>query len=348
MKADKKYTVDFPTKTKLISKEEIQKVLNMPLCIDLVDKTYKAHGNNQVIMPPKITLDTGEFGDWPYYEGGYNAMPAYIGEEIDMSGMKWVWGFNDNYKRGLPLIGANILLNEAACGEPLAIMDGTYITAMRTAASSGVAAKYLARKDSSIIAIIGAGMQGRMNCRSVFSVFGNQIEEIRVQDLFTEVAEKCAEDMSRELGIKVKAAKTCEEACKDADIIITVTIADEPLVKKAWLKKGCTVLTLGSYQELEDSIVLECDKLVVDSWAQNTHRGEFVKLYEAGKVKEEDVHAEMPEIAVGRKPGRTNDDEMICASIIGIGSTDVYTAAYIYKEYFAARNDIPTFVFRQE
>lgn len=329
---------------KLISKDDVKNVLDMKKSIEIVEKVYAAHANNHINMPAKITLDTGEGNDWPPYGGSYNAMPAYIGEELDISGIKWVWGFNDNAKKGIPYIGGVIILNEARTGEVLAIMDGSYITDIRTGASAGVASKYLVKNDAKTAGIIGAGVQGRMNARAIAQSC-KSLEEIKVSDIRWESAVKCAEELNAELAVKVTPVKSNEECCVGSDLIITVTIADEPLVMYEWLKPGATVLSLGSFQELDENIPLKCDKLVVDSWAQNSHRGELVKLVHEGKITEENIHAEMPEIVVGRKTGRTNDEEIICASIIGMGSTDIGTAGYLYKEYFADM-DLPTFAFR--
>ncbi len=329
---------------KMISKEQVQNVLTMKKSIELVEKVYDAHGRDQILMPAKITLDTGEGNDWPPYGGSYNAMPAYIGGDVDISGIKWVWGFNDNRAKGIPYIGGVIILNEARTGEVLAIMDGSYITDIRTGASAGVAARYLARKDAKVLAIIGAGVQGKMNARAVCEEL--PIEEIRVADIRPEACGAYAEEMGPELQVKVTPCATNEEACKGADVIITVTIADEPLVMWDWLKPGCTVLSLGSFQELDEEIPLKSDKLVVDNWAQNAHRGELVKLVHAGRLTEEQVHAEMPEIVVGEKPGREKDEEIICACIIGMGSTDIGTAGVLYKEFFSGDEKLPEFAFR--
>lgn len=331
---------------KMIARDDIVKVLTMKRSIEIVEKVYEAHGHNQVVMPAKITLDTGEGDNFDIapFGGSYNAMPAYIGDDVKISGVKWVWGFNDNRKKGIPYIGGVIILNEAETGEVLAIMDGSYITDVRTGASAGVASKYLARKDSKILAMIGAGVQGRMNARAVCEVM--PIEEIRVMDIRPEACVKYAEEMSRELGVRVIPCTSNEEACKGADIIVTVTIADEPLVRKEWCKSGSTVLSLGSFQELDEQIPLTCDKLVVDSWAQNAHRGELLKLVHAGLITEENVHAEMPDIVTGKKCGRENEEEIICACIIGMGSTDIGTAGILYQEFFANDTAKTEFAFR--
>ena len=329
---------------KLISKSDVQNVLSMKKAIEIVEKVYQAHGRAQVNMTDKITLDTGESNDWPPYGGSYNAMPAYVGGDVDISGIKWVWGFNDNAKKGIPYIGGVIILNEPRTGEILAIMDGSFITDIRTGASAGVAAKYLLKNNAKTAGIIGAGVQGRMNARAIAENCP-EIEEIKVSDIRWEAALKCAEELNKELRLKVTPVKTNEECCRDSDLIITVTIADEPLVMREWLKAGCTVLSLGSFQELDENIPLTCDKLVVDSWEQNSHRGELLKLVHEGKITRENIHAEMPEIVLQKKAGRENDEEIICACIIGMGSTDIGTAGILYNDVFKDM-DLPAFAFR--
>ena len=168
----------------LVSQQEIIKKLDIKKTIDIVENVYRAHGNKQVLMPSKITLDLGESNDWPPYGGSYNAMPAYLGGEFDISGMKWVWGFNDNPKKGLPYIGGTILVNDPRTGEQLAIMDGSYITDIRTGAATGIAAKFLARKDSKVVGIIGAGVQGRMNLRAVKKV-------LNMKKLYCSIRKSC-------------------------------------------------------------------------------------------------------------------------------------------------------------
>lgn len=318
---------------KLISQQEIKERLTMKKALEFVEKVYESHGNGQVVMPSKITLDLGESTDWPPYGGSYNAMPAYLGEGFDMSGIKWVWGFKDNYKKGIPYISAVIILNDPRTGEVLSIMDGGYITDIRTGASSGVTAKYLLSRNAKNLGIIGAGIQGRMNLRAMNEVMN--IENVFIADIRKESAIKFAEEMSKELGLKIIVADNNEKACVDSDVIITVTTANEPLVKKEWLKKGCTVLSLGSFQELDENIPLYADKLFVDSWEQNSHRGELLSLVLDGKITKDNVYAEIPDVIVGRKSGRENDDEIICACIIGMGSTDIGVASELYKNEFA-------------
>lgn len=315
--------------TRLITQEQVKSLLDMPSAIRVAEEVYRSHGEDRVVMPPKITLDLGEGRPWPPYKGYMNAMPAYL-EGADIAGIKWAGGFLENYKIGLPFITAMILLINPKNGIFVAIMDGAHITALRTGAASAVCAKYLARKDSSVLGIIGAGVQGRMHLRALHHIF--KLKEVRVIDIKEGAAENYSQEMKAETGLNVSPKKSYREVVEGADIICTVTTADEPMIRKEWLKKGSLVISAGSYQELEPEVVLSADKIVVDSWAQTSHRGELARLVEAGKLGEKNIHAEIGEILAGKKKGREREDENILAIPIGLGSLDIGCAFEVYQK----------------
>ena len=315
--------------TLLITQEQVKSLLDMPTVLNMVEQVYRSHGEGKVIMPTKITLDLGEGRPWPPYKGFMNAMPAYLGD-VDIAGIKWAGGFQDNEKIGLPYISAMILLINPKNGVFIAAMDGAYITAIRTGAASAICAKVLAPKNASILGIIGAGIQGRMHLRAFQQIF--KLQEVRVFDIKKGAAEKYREEMTAELGLNILPKKSYQEVVEGADMICTVTIGDEPMVKKEWLKKGNLVISAGSYQELEPEVVLSADKIVVDHWGQASHRGELAKLVESGKIGEKDIYAEIGEILAGKKKGRERDDENILAIPIGLGSVDIGCAFEVYRK----------------
>jgi len=139
-------------KTLLLSREDIQGCLDMPACLEIVEQVFKAHGEARVVMPPKLSLNLKGAGGW------VNAMPAYVGP-FNAAGLKWVGGWGGNIERGLPFIMGTILLIEPQTGLLLSVMEGGFITNLRTGAATGIAAKYLAKKDSAIVGLIGAGAQ---------------------------------------------------------------------------------------------------------------------------------------------------------------------------------------------
>jgi alanine dehydrogenase len=315
--------------TLLITQEQVKSLLDMPSAIRIVEEVYRSHGRAKVLMPPKITLDLGEGRPWPPYKGYMNAMPAYLGD-ADIAGIKWAGGFQENWKTGLPFITAMILLINPKNGVFVAIMDGAHITALRTGAASAVCAKYLARKDSSVLGIIGAGVQGRTHLRALHHLF--KLKEVRVIDIKEGAGEAYARQMKAETGLNISPKKSYREVVEGADIICTLTTADEPMVRKDWLKKGSLVISAGSYQELDSKVVLSADKIVVDSWAQTSHRGELARLVEAGRLAEKNIHAEIGEVLAGRKKGRERDDEDILAIPIGLGSLDIGCAFEVYQK----------------
>ena len=173
----------------------------MPTVLRIVERVYRSHGEGKVIMPTKITLDLGEGRPWPPYKGFMNAMPAYLGD-VDIAGIKWAGGFKDNYKVGLPYLSGMILLINPQNGAFIAVMDGTYITAVRTGAASAVCAKALARKDASVLGIIGAGVQGRMHLRAFQQVF--QLKEVRIFDIKEKAVESYREEMTTETWLEYR------------------------------------------------------------------------------------------------------------------------------------------------
>ena len=315
--------------TLLITQEQVKSLLDMPTALKIVEQVYRSHGEGKVVMPTKITLDLGEVRPWPPYKGFMNAMPAYLGD-VDIAGIKWAGGFQDNYKIGFPYISAMILLINPKNGAFIAAMDGAYITAIRTGAASAICAKVLARKDASVLGIIGAGVQGRMHLRAFQQVF--KLKEVCVFDIKEDAADKYREEMTAELGLNILPKRSYQEVVEGADVICTVTIGDEPMVKKEWLKKGSLVISAGSYQELDPDVALSADKIVVDHWGQASHRGELAKLVEAGKIGEKNIHAEIGEILSGKKKGREREDENILAVPIGLGSVDIGCAVEVYRK----------------
>lgn len=323
---------------KLISEATIKEHLTMKRTIEICEKLYAAYGQGKVIMPPKLGMPLGAHGQWPGQDANLTALPCFIQYAADdeILGMKWIWAFYNNKRDyGIPWIGAFIILNHPRCGKALAIFEGAYITDMRTgAATAAVAKKLMNSNPQKTISIFGAGMQGRMHARAMKEV--TEIKELKIYDAFPAAAEKFAEDMRKELGLNISVASTREDACIDSDIIITCSVANEPLVDKCWLKAGCTVISVGSYLELADNVVLEADKLYVDSWAQlcKPGKGDIGPRVEAGTLTYEMLTGEVPDLMAGNVYGRENDDEIICSCSIGMGLLDVGVAGELYKNDF--------------
>jgi len=289
--------------------------------VSIVEDVFREHGEKSAIMPPKINLKIGDT------RNSANAMPAYLGG-ISAYGIKWAAGFFDNPRRNLPSVVAQFILNDPFTGAPLAIMGASTITAMRTGAAAAVGAKYLARKDSSVIAIVGTGIVGRMSLEALGILFN--VEEVRVSDVSHHAMENLVSEMGSRSNMQIRICNSVKQAVEDADIIVTATTADEPLVAAGWVKRGIYIASLGTYPELETQLVTQADKIVVDSLPQNQHRGELASLFRSGKLQS--VHAELGDITIGKKAGRTNRQEQIIACLIGMGSEDLGVAAKVFEK----------------
>jgi ornithine cyclodeaminase/alanine dehydrogenase-like protein (mu-crystallin family) len=213
-------------------------------------------------------------------------------------------------------------------------MDGTLLSAMRTGAiGGGVGAKYLARKDSEVAAIIGMGVQARTQALALKTVLP-KLKEIRGYDVWKDRGRLVAKDIEKMTGITTKFVDTPKEAVEGADVIDTVTVADEPIVKDAWVKKGNLFIHMGSYIEEEYDVVLHANKIIADDWEIVKHRKTPVlaRMYDEGKIKDSDIYANLDEIVAGKKKGRETDDERIFFSPIGMAHEDVAVASLVYEQ----------------
>lgn len=313
-----------------LSQEDVRATgIEMPGVIRIIEEVLALHDEGKVNLPSKVILDLGE-----RERGRINAMPAHIEGEIEICGIKWIAGFPLNpTKFGIPRAHALIILNDSQTGVPLAIMDGTYISAMRTGAVTGVGAKYLANPASEVVGIIGCGVQARTQMMAIKAVIPS-VKFVKAYDIREEASRSFAKWVFQEMDIQAAAVESAKEAVGGSDIVITVTVADEPIVKDTWLKKGSFFAHIGSYQEEEEEVVFHSDKIVVDLWHEVLHRGTplLAKLYKAGRIDEKKIYANIGEIIRGKKPGRTSQQERIFFSPLGLGSEDVAVASLVYKE----------------
>ncbi|MEM2782493.1 MAG: hypothetical protein QXQ55_01735, partial [Candidatus Hadarchaeales archaeon] len=266
------------------------------------------------------------------YEGDFRVMPAYleVGEE---AGVKVVNVHPGNPKRGLPTIMATILLIDPSTGVPLAIMGGTLITALRTGAAGGVAARYLARKDSRVVGMVGAGVQARAQLRALKEVL--EVEKVKVVSAHPSEARKYAEEVRKEHGIEVEEVKGVEEAVRDSDIVVTTTPSRVPLVRSEWISDGTHLNAIGAdapgKQEMEPELLRRA-KVVVDDLEQALHSGEVNVPFSKGLFRKEDIYGELGEIVVGKKLGRTSPEEITLFDSTGLAIQDVAVAWLVYRK----------------
>lgn len=314
---------------KLLTYDQITNLVNMQDAVNSVEKTFEGFGKGEVLNPTKVTLDLGESGGWPPYDGFFNAMPAYIGYQ-DNAGIKWVGGLLGHRKKaGLPFICGMIMLADPKLGVFRAVMDGKYITNIRTGAQTAISLKYLFKDRKSIrIGLYGAGVQGHTQTEAISKVF--DIEELRVYDVYRPSAEKFAEDMKDVVKGKIIICDTVEEAT-NADALITVTQAHEPFLTAEMIKPGTVVFPMGSYKEVTDDLILSCDEIVVDHVGQALHRGALKELVKQGKLSEEDVSVTIGELVNGTKEVVDIASKKILCIPIGMGALDVALGYVAYE-----------------
>jgi len=310
-----------------LSEEDVKKCLTMKEVVEAVEEGIKLLGQGKAIQPPKIYLELDQYG------GFIKPMIAFVDKPLHISATKNFTFFPENRKHGLPTVLATIILNDPQTGVPLSIMDGTWITGVRTAATTAIAAKYLAKPDSKVVGIFGAGLQGMTHLMAFREIF--KLKTVRVADISREYREQFVKEMGKQFDLEIIPVESNEKAVRGADIVVTCTTADEALVKKEWFEPGMFVAKTGSYQEIDFGMLRTADKLVVDWWDYVSRRvAEFIKT----DVKRDAVYSELAEVVAGKKKGRENNREKILFISIGMGVEDAAVAFLVYK--YARKNGL--------
>jgi alanine dehydrogenase len=320
---------DIGLETILLSDKEIKDLISMRDVMDAVELAFREKGFGRVQMPPKMYLTFGK------YNGDLRVMPSYI-ERMDISAVKVVNVHpNNREKYGLPTVMAVIILVDPKNGFPIAIMGGKTITDMRTGAAGGVAARYLARKDSRVVGFVGAGDQARTQLAALLEVFGS-FDEVRVWSRSEEARMRFKDEMTMKYGhlCKIIAVQSIKEAVNGADIIVTATPSRMPLVMDEWVQAGTHFNCIGADapgKEEVDPLILKRAKIVVDDWEQASHSGEINVPLSKGLLSRGDIWAEIGEIVAGIKPGRTSNDEITVFVSTGLAIQDAVTANLVYQ-----------------
>ncbi|RME79035.1 MAG: ornithine cyclodeaminase family protein [Chloroflexi bacterium] len=297
-----------------------------------VEQALTMTGRGDVIQPAKTVL---EFPDPESGQRRYLAvsMPAHLGEPVHRTGIKWAAESLDNVQRGdLPYGIDLIILHDLQRACPVAIMDGTIITAVRTGAAAGVAARHLARPDSRTAAFIGAGVIGRTALEAIALALPG-LQELRLFDLNRAKAEALAAEFAGRWPVNV--VQSVEAAVTGADVIATMTTTRTPFIQAGWLKPGCFVAAIGK-NEFEAQALLDADRLVVDNWEQFKHypAAMLTRLYQEGKIADRDI-TNLPDILVGRVPGRQSPEERIHFLSFGLACEDLIIAERVYRQAVA-------------
>jgi ornithine cyclodeaminase/alanine dehydrogenase-like protein (mu-crystallin family) len=305
-------------------------VLYMRRAIDVVGNAHAQLLEGQVRQPHKVVLRDGETAECEE-RGRFNALCASIGVSPRATGMKWIGSFPANRDKGLPRASALIILNCPITGVPLALMDGTLISAMRTGAITGLGARYLAPERTHKIGIIGTGVQSRTQILGLFTELPG-VEEIALVGRQFSRAEVVAEECRERWKAPVRAVRTIQEALTDADVALTVTTAHEPVMLARHVKPGALTVQLAGH-ECEFAIIQQCNKVVTDDWEAVKYRGIMTPavMHQQGLLRDEDIYATLGELILGRKMGRESDQERVHFSHMGMGVEDVALAWAVYE-----------------
>ena len=326
-------------KTLLIPASQVASLLTVEGCLRVVEASFRSYALKQALLPPKLYLTLpGGIGD-------FRAMPAFL-SSASACGLKWVNVHPGNRRRGLPTVMALIVLNDPATGFPLAILDGTLITQMRTGAAGAVAAGYLARKDSSVLGLIGCGAQAETQLSFLRERF--TLKQVLVWGPTASDRNHFLRRMKRLTGI-LRPCASIEEVVRSSDIVTTVTPSRSPLIRAQWVKPGTHLNAIGAdakgKQELDPQI-LKHSRVVVDDITQACHSGELNVPFSKGQITLRDIDATLGEVVAGKKEGRRSSKEITVFDSTGLAIQDVAVASWIYRKALAKKDRTRAFSFR--
>lgn len=303
-----------------LSRADVDAVaLDMNTILKLLEEAFREKGQGKVEMPPKPGIHTMP-------DAFIHAMPAYI-PSLHSAGIKWVSGYPENFKRGLPYITGLLILNNAETGIPYAVMDCTWITAYRTGAATGLAAKYLARPESSVVAILACGVQGRTNLEALACLF--PIQRAYAYDILPEAQAKFIQEMKAKFKFEIVPAKNPKQAVQESDLVVTSgPILHHPsaTIDKDWLKPGGFGSAVDFDSYWRGAAIAQMDRISTDDHAQ------FQYYRSVGYFQETpDPYADLGELVAGLKPGRGSEQERTLAINLGLAMDDMAIAPEIYR-----------------
>ncbi len=309
-----------PAQLLYLSRHDVETVnLSMQTVIDLLEQAFLEKGKGRVEMPPKPGIHTMP-------DAFIHAMPAFI-PALKSAGIKWVSGYPENFKRGLPYISGLLILNDVETGIPYAVMDCSWITAYRTGAASAVAAKYLARADSESVGILACGVQGRTNLEALSCQF--KIKKVFAYDVIPEVQDKFVKDMSAQLGLQVVGVKEPQRAVVESDLVVTsgpILKHPTPTIEADWIKPGTFASAVDFDSYITPAAMAQMDRVSTDD------HGQFQYYKSVGYFQNTpEPYADLGELAAGLKSGRQSPKERTLAINLGLALDDMAVAPAIYE-----------------
>lgn len=318
-------------KVLVLSKYDVEKAVSFREVVDIVELPQNAWGNGEAVsgqldfleVPPEVA---------PGKHGNFMSYIAFFGNKsLNITGIAWVASCIHNpTEYGLPYAVGVQIINDTVTGVPLAIMEGSRLTEMVTAGASAVGAKYLARKDSKTIGIVGCGNQGRTHLQALKEIF--DIENVKAFDIKRELLTGYVREMGEKTGITIQPAENPEEVVRASDIAVVAINPVMPVVKYEWIKQGALIIAMcgGGGELYRDEVYPKIDKIVVDNWENYKEQFEPPSLYaDLAKGK---YGSEMHKIVAGKQKGRENGEEKIVFMHSGVAVNDVAAGYLVYKK----------------
>lgn len=301
-----------------------------------MEKVLLLREQGEVRVPDKVSMNFGKTIAEEKIYGRINAMPGYVGGNVNMAGIKWVGSNPGNLKEGLPRASAVTILNDPVSKFPIAIMDGTGISNTRTGAVGGVAVKYLARKDARTLTVFGAGLIAEYALQAA-AVGCPTLETFYVCDLARERADAFAREMAQLLKKTVIAVEDGKAAARESDVVITATGAASPVIDFIELSPGALYINFGGFECTYDTVA-KADRRYVDNWEAVRHRNTsaIAKMANEGLLGDDEVDGELGAVIAGTNPGRQSDEEIIYFNCVGMGIEDIIIANRVYMNAVAA------------
>lgn len=315
----------------ILGRDDILKVFSIRDAIEADKKAFMLHTKGKTKMPLRINIDNDK------RDGQLMFMPAYVGGELNMGGVKIVSCFTGNAQKGLPVIPATMAVIDGDTGVVSAIIDGTTLTQLRTAAISGAAAELLSNPDSSVGALFGTGGQAPSQLEALMTV--RELKELRVYDALEGRAAAFAEKyqpLADRFGTRLKAAATPKEAVSGADLITTVTTSRKAVFEAEDIKAGCHVTGVGSYTpemcEIPEGLLARAARIFVDNReAVLAEAGDFIMPMKRGLFSPDRIDGELGELLLGEAAGRASRDDITVMKTVGFAALDVVAAAELVK-----------------
>jgi len=311
----------------VLSEAQVRSLIDIEELIAALEQAHIQYSTGKAVMPVRLVVPL------PQIQGRITSMPGYLSEDKAL-GMKVVTYFQNNPKQNLPAILATVMLFSAETGKVIAVMDGSYITAIRTACASAMTTRALASRETPVLGILGAGVQARAHIQALCRV--RKLNRIKLYSPSGTRAAEVKKNLEPEVGVDIDVVNSAEDTVRDSDLVVTATTAQQPILKSEWLKPGAHVNAVGSHRpdsrEIDGPTVAR-SKVVVDSRdAIIAECGDILLAIKEKSITEKDIPAEIGEVLAGVKPGRSSATEVTLYKSVGIAVQDVATAQLVYHK----------------